>query len=327
MGITVASRHSFGTSADLHDELKIRSSSAFDPAPRWRSISLVIPSGPGAFFSFVVTSWASSSAMEKGAHAPARWPAHSRQVRAAGWDNLRFATRSIALALTWRETLAYVLTKPSAFCRSVISSFVPSSIAWPSLCSSSVAPSHFFRILESLPRLAGRFRVVDTNSRNCSRVTLSSTARAWSLAAIHRALLPGSSGRISCLAAWRARTASCRSGWRAHGRGSARAPFGMCRFAALWMMPVRRVAASWTDPAGSAPVRAASQSSWKARQSARWWAHLAFLFLGGRASVALMLITIGRWSLPRSGPVAQLALRARAALQAAMSGAEWLPER
>ena len=93
------------------------------------------------------------------------------------------------------------------------------------------------------------------------------------------------------------------------------------------MVLVRRVVASRAVRAGSAPVRAASQSSWNARQSALWWAHLAFLILEGRVAVDLTSTIIGRWSLPMSGPVDQVALRARDVLHAAMSGAVWLPER
>ena len=117
--------------------------------------------------------------------------------------------------------------KAEAFWASVTSSRSPSSIASPGRWSSG-APSHFFRIFVTLPRLAGWLRLSSTKVLKCAWVARLSTSAALLFAAIHRSLEAGSSALIWRRASCRSDTACCSSGSRAQGLASGLAPRGMC---------------------------------------------------------------------------------------------------
>ena len=89
-----------------------------------------------------------------------------------------------------------------------------------------------------------------------------------------------------------------------------------------------RAARLWAEACGvSASEKAASHAARKAVQSAFWNAHLGFRARPSVAVVVLVEITIGRRSLPRSGPTLHVDLRARPRPHIATSGAVLLPER
>ena len=84
------------------------------------------------------------------------------------------------------------------------------------------------------------------------------------------------------------------------------------------------VASSCTDPcSGPASAKAVSQSSWNASQTAFLKDHLGFLVILGSVPPVRASMSIGTWSLPKSGLTLHLIRRAWVGLQKAASGAVW----
>ena len=180
----------------------------------------------------------------------------------------------------------------------------------------------------TLPKLAGLLRLDSTKLLKWAWETRRSVSAARCFAVTQRSLEAGSSGRSWRRASRRSATASRSSGSRAHGFASGLAPRGMDFRLAARMASVNRVVRLWAVACGgSAPERAASQSARNATQSALWNAHLGFLTVRSPAGVALVVSSIGRWSLPRSRQTLQVVRRARVRLQTATSGAELPPDR